>query len=282
MPMTSRSFVSLLIEGRPEDLEAAVDFIFEAGCTGTEEMGDSGIKAYFPAHVDTVQISEALIRSFPRLRCGPAETVADQDWAATWKKGFHGFKLGERFFIVPSWESPPNTERIVIRIDPERAFGTGTHETTRLSLELIEAHIKPGLSVIDAGTGTGILAMAAAALGCDSVTAIESDLDAAACARSNIARNHFEHAVQVQELSISEATPRPADLVVANLTEAIINKELNRITSWVRPDGVLIVSGLLVDQIDSVIDALSPSFRLSSRRNAGEWAALSMTRKRHA
>jgi ribosomal protein L11 methyltransferase len=282
MPKTSHNFVSLLIEGSPEDLDAAIDFIFEAGCTGTEEMGASGIKAYFPTQVDMDLLPGALIRNFPALRCGPAETVTDEDWTAAWKKDFHGFTLGDRFFIVPSWESPPSTERIVIRIDPERAFGTGTHETTRLSLELIEYYARSGLSVVDAGTGTGILAMAAAALGCDPVTAIESDVDASDCARSNIERNHFEHAVRVQEISISEATPPPADLVVANLTESIIKKELNRITSWVRPDGVLIVSGLLVDQIDSVVDALPLSFRLSSKRTAGEWAALSWTRKRHA
>jgi ribosomal protein L11 methyltransferase len=124
--------------------------------------------------------------------------------------------------------------------------------------------------------------MAAAALGCAPVTAIEADSEAASCARSNIIRNHFEHAVRVQEVSISKATPSPTDLVVANLTEAIIQKELNRLTGWVRQDGVLILSGLLIEQIESVIDALPPLFRLSCRRHAGEWAALSIERNRHA
>jgi ribosomal protein L11 methyltransferase len=282
MPKKIPSYVRMLIEGKPEDLDAATDLLFEAGCTGTEETQKTRFEAYFPTHVDIEHLSVELARNFPRLRCGSIEHVEDEDWSVAWKKDFHGFSLGEGFFVSPSWESPPRTDRIVLRIDPERGFGTGTHDTTRLSLELIEDHARAGISVIDAGTGTGILAMAAAALGCRPVIAIEADLEAASCARANIRRNHFGRVVQIHQGTLSEVTPPPAELVVANLNENVIKKNLVRLESWVQPRGTLILSGLLVEQVGGIVTGPSSDFRISQHRTAGEWAALVIKRASHA
>lgn len=282
MPKKIPSYVRLLIEGKPEDLDAAADFLFAAGCTGTEQTQNSRFEAYFPTHVDIEHLSGELARNFPRLRCGAIERVEDEDWSAAWKKDFHGFSLGEGIFVSPSWESPPRTDRIILRIDPERGFGTGTHDTTRLCLELIEGHARAGISVIDAGTGTGILAMAAAALGCRPVIAIEADSEAASCARANIRRNHLGRVVQIHEGTLSEAMPSPAGLVVANLNEGVIKRELVRLESWVQPRGTLILSGLLVEQVGGIASGLTSDFRISQHRTAGEWAALVIERASHA
>jgi ribosomal protein L11 methyltransferase len=227
-------------------------------------------------------LSSELTKSYPRLRCGSIEHVEDEDWSAAWKKDFHGFSIGERFFVSPTWESPPRTDRTILYIDPERGFGTGMHDTTRLSLELLEDHARAGMSVIDAGTGTGILAMAAAALGCKPVLAIEVDPEAASCARANVSRNRFAQAVQIHEAPLSEATPSPAELVVANLTLAVIEKDLVRLESWVQAGGMLVLSGLLVEQVDCIVAQLTSEFRVSQHRTAGEWAALLIARASHA
>jgi ribosomal protein L11 methyltransferase len=275
-------YISIVIEGTREDLETAIAFIFEAGCTGTEETTDSLFKAYFPAHTDIDRLSSELARQFPRTRFGAVAQVEERDWSSAWKKDLRGFSLGEKFFVLPSWKSPPRTNRTILRIDPERAFGTGAHDTTRLCLELIECHAGPGTSVIDAGTGTGILAMAAAALGCKPVVAIESDSEAASCARNNIRRNHLESVIQIHEASLSESMPPPADLIVANLNEAVIEKELARLTSWVLPGGTLILSGLLVEQAGNIASKLPSEFRFAQHRTAGEWSALLCRRISHA
>jgi ribosomal protein L11 methyltransferase len=275
-------YLSVRIEGNQEELEAAVPLLFDAGCLGTEEIESSQWMACFPVFANVRSLCRELLLRFPRLRRVSIETVSEEDWSAAWKKDFHGFSLGEGFFILPSWESPPPTERIILRIDPERAFGTGTHDTTRLCLELIEEHARPGMSAIDAGTGTGILAMAAAALGCKPVIAIEADSEAASCARSNVRQNQLEDTVQIRESHLSNAAPTAAELVVANLNDALIIKELSRLTSWVQPNGILILSGLLVEQVEAVIDKLPAHFCLSHQRTAGEWAALSTQSKSHA
>jgi ribosomal protein L11 methyltransferase len=170
----------------------------------------------------------------------------------------------------------------VLHIDPERAFGTGTHETTRMSVELIEEVVRADSSVIDAGTGTGVLAMACAALGCRQVVAIENDPEAATCAGANIHRNGFGDRVSLVVASVMDAEPNPAEVVLANLNETVLRKAITRILSWVLPNGKIILSGLLQDQADSIAYELPPAFTLVRQRTAGEWAALLITNKSHA
>ncbi|MFQ5792293.1 MAG: 50S ribosomal protein L11 methyltransferase [Acidobacteriota bacterium] len=277
MSKLPESYPSLVIEGTPEELEAILPTLADAGTLGTEEVSTRRWrrqKVYFPPGTDVGPLCGELARHFPFLHIGDVETVPAQDWLRSWKKDLAGFAVGEGFYIVPSWEAVPETERIVLRIDPERAFGTGSHDTTRLCLELVELLARPGTKTIDAGTGTGVLAMAAASLGSQPVYAIEADPGAASCARDNVIRNGLEGRVEIENTSMADASPPPAHLVTANVHDTVLRKNLARLSSWVLPGGSLILSGLLLDQIQPLVQSLPRSFYLRQHRTAGEWGAL--------
>ncbi len=268
------SYPCLQLSGRHEELEIASVVLFEAGCLGTDEVDSSTFRAYFPPGSNLSNLHLRLVDDFPTLSSVVVESLPDKDWLSTWKKELHGFSLGRKFFVLPSWEEAPSTPRTVVHIDPERAFGTGTHDTTRLSVELIEDFARAGDSVIDAGSGTGVLSIAAALLGCRPIDAIEIDPDAAACLRANILRNQLARVVRVHQCSISDANLNLADLVLANLNIGILRDSWTQISKWLRVGGLLIASGLLLEQTDGFLEALPPGQRLVEHRTAGDWAAL--------
>lgn len=275
MPGSQRSYPSLLFRGSSEDVDAAICTVFEEGCIGMETVAGSWFEhAFFLPGTELGPLRERLAQDLPRLRIGPIVVAAEQDWLERWRKGLSGFALGERFYVSPSWQTPPKTGRFVLRIDPEQAFGTGSHDTTRVCLELIEECAAPGMRVIDAGTGTGILAMAAAAVGCESVLGIEIDPAAAACARENVSRNGLDGRVEVLTCSLSDARPNGADLVIANLSLSMLVRHLRRLTAWVVPRGALILSGVLVSEVEGLMKSLPSHMEPVRYYTAGEWATL--------
>jgi ribosomal protein L11 methyltransferase len=275
MPESERSYPSLLLGGTKEEMDAATCALFESGCLGTESIeGAFRERAYFPPGTDLGPLSRKLTRDFPRLRLGPVAMIPEEDWLSLWRKDLNGFALGNRFFVSPSWQPSPDTERVVLRIDPEQAFGTGSHDTTRLCLEFVEDCASPGIGLIDAGTGTGILAMAGAVLGCEPVLAIEIDAAAAACARENVKRNRLESRVEVLTSRLGDARPAPADLVVANLNRPLLDRELPRLSAWLKPRGSLILSGLTVDDMAELLESLPVPMKLLRYYTAGDWAAV--------
>ena len=275
MPGSQRSYPSLLFKGPSEDVDASMGTLFEGGCIGTEAIeGVEFVRAFFPPGTDLRPLSQRLEEAFPRLRIGPIVIVPEQDWLEDWRKDLKGFPLGDRFYVAPSWQTPPETDRFVLRIDPEQAFGTGSHDTTRLCIEFIEEYVDPGMRVIDVGTGTGILAMAAIALGCESVLAIEKDPTAASCARENVRRNGMDEKVEVVTGSLSDVRPDGADLVVANLSLPALVQSLKRLAGWAAPTGGLVLSGLLASEVDGLMNDLPSHVKPIRYYTAGEWATL--------
>ena len=268
------SYPCLLLSGRREELEIASSLLFEEGCLGTDEPDSSTLRAYFPPGSNLSSLHSRLVDDFPTLSSTLVEPIPDEDWLLTWKKDFHGFSLGRKFFVLPSWETELSTPRTVVRIDPERAFGTGTHDTTRLSVELVEDFARAEASVIDVGAGTGILSIAAASLGCRPVTAIEIDPDATSCLRANIVRNQLGDVVRVRQSSVSEVNLDPADLVMANLNFGMISEYWADISKCVRVGGLVIASGILLEQTEAFLKVLPTGQRLLQHRTAGDWAAL--------
>ena len=278
MTLSRRSYPSFLLSGTSQAIDAAICALFEGGCLGTETIeGTFNQRAYFPPGTDLGALTRKLRRDFPDLHLGPITMVPEDDWLALWRKDLSGFALGERFFVSPSWESAPETGRVVLRIDPQQAFGTGTHDTTRLCIELLEACARPGQGAIDVGTGTGILAMAAAALGCQPVLGIEMDPAAARCARANVKRNQLESRVEILTGSLAGAKAAPADLVLANLQRPLLDREIPRLATWLEPGGHLILSGITVEDIEDLADILAGLPRpmpILRQYTAGTWAAL--------
>lgn len=265
-------------------LEAATPLLFERGCLGTEELSPpTAIRVYFSPDVSAASLrtlARELSVVFPELSVESAPSVDDQDWLAHWKRGWQPFALGDRFLVVPTWEQAPRTDRVVLRIDPERAFGTGTHETTRLSVALLERHAVAGAPAVDAGTGTGILAMVAACLGCRPVLGLESDPEAASCACANVSRNELGDRIRIEAVRIEEAHPEPAATVVANLSLSLLTRVARTLTSWCRPDGVVILSGLLVDETPSLRPLLPECADFIEECHMGDWAAVAVRPRR--
>ena len=268
-----------------EAREAVEYALMEAGALGTEtgeaENHFLGISAYFDQLPDRervrAELAEALrIYQLPSssVREITVREVADQDWLGEWKKSWQPVEVGKRFIIAPPWaEIADSSDRIVIRIEPGMAFGTGTHETTRLCLAAIEKYFAGG-SFLDVGTGTGILAIAAARLFPEAhVEACDIDADAIAIAIENARLNDVAERISFRVGSVAELTAS-ADCVCANLTADVIAATLPSLISVTC--GHLILSGILDTQLDEMRARLLESgvSEPSETMQDGEWIAL--------
>lgn len=211
------------------------------------------------------------------------KTVEDEDWADAWKAHYHPVHLGKRLFIVPQWENPPvQPDDVVIRLNPGMAFGTGTHPTTTLCLVLLEQALdEPGAAhpvrtVIDWGTGSGILAVAAAKLGASDVLAIDLDPVAVMAAAENVRENGvLAPAGAVRVETGSAVPPGSADLVLANIMADVIIAGAPAIAAGLRPGGRLIASGIIASRRDDVVAALADcGINVRDERHDGEWVAV--------
>lgn len=276
-----RLWYALDLEIKTAAREAVEYALMEAGALGTEtddvrqtsvgrdqdpaavdnKLGFGGqpllrVTAYFDQLPDRErvrqQLAEALrIYELPSsaVRTMEVREVVDQDWLGEWKKNWQPVEVGERFIIAPPWSEIPDAHgRIVIRIEPGMAFGTGTHETTRLCLVAIEKYFAGG-SFLDVGTGTGILAIAAAKLGSAQIEACDTDAEAVGIARENARLNGVAEQITFRVGTVEETTAS-ADLVCANLTADVILGALPALLS--ATCGCLVLSGILDSQADAV------------------------------
>ncbi|HXD34544.1 MAG TPA: 50S ribosomal protein L11 methyltransferase [Pyrinomonadaceae bacterium] len=269
--------LDLTIEAQAHE---AVEYaLMEAGALGTETNEDL-VTAYFDRLPNREQVREQLadalrIYELPSssVRDMQFREVANRDWLGEWKKGWQPVELG-RLIIAPPWsEIKTEDDHVVVRIEPGMAFGTGTHETTRLCLKAILRFFKGG-SFLDVGTGTGILAIAAAKLFPEArVTACDTDADAIEIARENARQNGIAGQIDFRVGSILDVAPS-ADFVCANLTADVISSMLPDLLS--ATCGRLVLSGILETQADDIIARLpaqGAAGNLVVLRD-GEWVAL--------
>jgi ribosomal protein L11 methyltransferase len=200
-----------------------------------------------------------------------------EDWFAYIKKQFTILEVGEKLTIKATWaDSPSFSNRKVIELDPGYAFGTGLHPTTRLCLIHLEKMLQPGMSVLDLGTGSGILSIAAAKLGAGSVLALDTDANAIYAAKNNIRVNSTANVVQVKRGTLSQRAQRTYqgtfDLVVANITAAVIANLGHGFFKVLKINGILIVSGISSLGLDEVLIRLAiADFKIDYIVNDGEW-----------
>jgi ribosomal protein L11 methyltransferase len=223
-------------------------------------------------HVVLALASSALGRT--NLPPCSIRTVADQDWVTLTQSQFDPIPIGDRLLITPSWHAVPDDDRIAIVLDPGLAFGTGSHPTTRLCLEWLERALPAGATVIDYGCGSGILAIAAARLGAESVTGVDIDPQALIATRDNAERNR----VSVKVLGTDAPPPPAAQVVVANILSSPLKLLAPVLIDLVKPGGSLVLSGVLERQIQEVSDAYAPRMILSVAGLADGWACLVGTR----
>ncbi len=266
--------------------EAVEYALMEAGALGTETTGETDgslqVAAYFDAPPRGERVRATLLDALRIyglashvVRDMQFREVAARDWLAEWKKNWQPIEVGRRFVVAPPWSEVNGVPgRIVLRIEPGMAFGTGTHETTRLCLAAIEKHFDGG-SFLDVGTGTGILAIAAAKLFHTArVEACDTNADSITIAHENARLNGVAERINFRVGTVDEASAS-ATLVCANLTADVIVPLLPALVG--ASCGRLILSGILETQIDGVVARLSElgidEYEVMS---AGEWVALTI------
>lgn len=279
----------------PLEMDLVTESVFAAGADGTEEdlsfeqlnleyeartleKDKSNIKVYF-----TVPPSPQWIENFKNQFSSLnifLEKEKDKDWLSEWKKGFEPFCLAKDIWIVPSWREIPRNVKSAIRMDPGMAFGTGTHETTRLAAEMMADQMSlqpPPNSLIDVGTGTAILAMLAEHLGVQRIYGNDIDPEARRVARENLELNHSRR-VQITDLSISEIEGA-WDWVVANIIDGVLIRLQDDLKAHVKDGGFLLLTGILSEREAYFLSEFSfVDFKVVKRKQLAEWVGYLLQR----
>jgi len=201
--------------------------------------------------------------------------VADQDWVRLTQSQFEPIHIGKNIWVVPSWHQAPDPDALILELDPGLAFGTGSHPTTRLCMEWLEAHAPKQLTVLDYGCGSGILAMVAKKLEASDVIGVDIDPQAIESARDNSLRNHCEIAYYLPEAFEARTAAKTFDVVVANILSGPLKLMATMLSGQVAAGGFLVLSGVLARQADEVIAAYSPHIKLAIWAERDGWVALS-------
>ncbi len=206
--------------------------------------------------------------------------VNEEDWANSWKQYYKPLKIGERIVICPAWESyRPAEGELVIRMDPGMAFGTGTHETTRLVIRLLEKYTRPGCRMLDVGTGTGILAICASRLGADICRAYDIDPTAVRVARENIADAGLTNVTCDPSDLLGQVSLEGGkyDLICANIVADIIIRMTPDVDRYLADGGVLLASGIIAERCDDVVKAFEANgFCIVEKRTDNDWCGLAV------
>ncbi len=286
-------WVEITVSTAPQAVEAIANILLECRSGGvSEELLRPGVirlRGYLPVGPATEVTLAAIgqrIRALPKfglsITPGTVDSaiIEDTDWASAWKTHYRPFRVGQHFWIKPTWEEMnPPAGAVVIELDPGMAFGSGLHASTQLCLRVLEDVLAKGATVFDVGTGSGILAIAAAKLGAASVLAIDADPVAVAVARENVAYNKVADRVQVHVGDLLTGVTTQANLIVANLTADIHFQLLPHASEAMVGEGVLVASGIIADRVLEVqAVALASGFEVLETRQEAEWRCLVLRR----
>ncbi len=211
--------------------------------------------------------------------------LEDEDWATAWRKNYRPFQVGKKLWIQPSWQSADDTTEsdIVITLDPGMAFGTGLHPTTQLCLQAIEQEVRPGHRVVDIGTGSGILAIAAAKLGARYVVAFDKEEQAVIAARENALANNVDDSLLIFQGTLTALKPQPTDFLFVNILAPVIIDMLNhsQLMNYIGDRGKAILSGIIAEQAEEVaLAVVQAGGTVTESLTSGDWTCLIIENKR--
>tara|TARA_B110000467_G_scaffold103648_1_gene94077 strand:- start:423 stop:1304 length:882 start_codon:yes stop_codon:yes gene_type:complete len=259
--------------------DAYDEAIYEPPVGQTPLWDDVEINALFSSDINQESIKDSIFE-ICNIKVLTSLNLKDRVWEEEFKKDFQPMKFGQRLWVFPSWESQiklPN-DSIIVNMDPGLAFGTGTHQTTSLCLNYLDANPPIDMKVIDFGCGTGILAIAAAKLGASSLLAIDNDPQAVIACKENVINNHCEGLIKTihsNNLVIKEK----CDLLIANILTNPLIELAPLFASLVNPNGALLLSGILKQQVDKVLDCYKEYFFDIEVANIDEWNRITGKRK---
>lgn len=243
---------------------------------------DVQVKAWFDE--ETLNQIPGSLREQLALLKGPGmgalsltlQGVKEEDWAENWKQYYKPFRLGDHMVVKPTWEPWEKEEGdLIIEIDPGMAFGTGTHETTAMCVGMIEKYYQGG-TLLDVGTGSGILAIAAARLGAKGIVAVDIDPDAVRVAKENVAHNGLEKAIEVREGDLLQGLSQRFDFAVANILAPVICMLAAPLKNHLLPGGRFICSGIIAEAEEDVNTALlTAGYIIEEIQHKGDWVAFS-------
>lgn len=208
------------------------------------------------------------------------ELVDDADWNENWKKYFKAFEIGKKLAICPSWESYDNADnRTVISLDPGAAFGTGSHATTSLCLEILENRVTNDTTVLDIGTGSGILAIAADLLGAKSAIGVDIDAQSVKTAIANAEINGVSEKTEFLVGDLAEKVSGKYDIVCANIVADVVMRLFDNVANFMKDDGILIVSGIIdMRALEVEKSAIEHGFKITESLMREEWHAYVLTK----
>jgi ribosomal protein L11 methyltransferase len=255
------------------------------------------ITVYIPANGQGAEMLVAIKSMLSEMKAADTEgaygrleaeltSIREEDWANNWKQYFKPFKVGEKLVIKPSWEDYDNSDgRTILEIDPASSFGTGKHHTTRLCLEVLEKYLNKGDKLLDMGCGSGILSIGAMLLGADSAVAVDIEENAAVTAKENAVKNHippdkyrtyFGNILTDEKLA--DEIDDKYDIIAANIVADVLIAMKDSFRRYLRDGGILIVSGIIEERMNEVIDALiSAGFKEPEPEVREGWAAVRFT-----
>ena len=247
-------------------------------------------KAYLPVNGELegrIQTLQQEIKALENRGVNTAPAVLttaelqDEDWSDTWKQYFHTEKPGERVVIKPTWEEyAPQGDEVVIELDPGAAFGTGTHATTSMCIRQLEKLVKPGMTVFDVGTGSGILSIISAKLGAKNIQAVDYDDSVLKIVEENLEQNNVQEIISVAQSDLMQNVHGKAELVIANIIADIIIRLFGQLDEHLEQGGTLLTSGIIEDRIEDVLAAAEKhGYGVVERLENKGWACITFKRK---
>lgn len=311
-------WTEVLIKVDPQAVEAVTDILYGLGAQGVaidepvdverlredelywdyideklleNDTEETKIMAYFSEEETNLPEKIAVIKEKIRnltefglsIGSGTVElsNVNQEDWESAWKQYFKPVHVTDRIVVKPEWEEySPQEGEIVIEIDPGMAFGTGTHETTSMCINQIEKNLKAGDRVIDIGSGSGILSMAAVLLGAEKATGVDLDPVAVRVALENVELNNLQDKIDILHGNLTDLIREKADIVVANIMADIILILLEDVREFIKDDGMFISSGIIQEKRAAVeARLLEKNFSIVEVETKGEWCAITAQKK---
>ena len=259
--------------------DAQDDAIYEPPVGQTPLWDSVKVNALFSSEVNQKSIETSILKICNIIVIETLE-LEDRVWEDECKKDFPSMRFGKRLWVCPSWDTDTkfSNDSLVINMDPGLAFGTGTHQTTSLCLEYLDSNPPENLQVIDFGCGTGVLAIAAAKLGAKSVVAIDNDPQAVLSSKENVAKNNYENIISTIH-SIDQKEGIECDLLIANILANPLIELEPLFSDLVCSNGMLLLSGILKEQVDRVVNCYSVNFSNIKVLNKDGWFRISAKRR---